>query len=103
MSQILLTFAIPGVVILFTLIKTGMRLIFPFAICVVAGMISMAVFVWSSTPADVEDPEFMINPVSLGAAVVLAAAAFGVLLLGVVVIARWFSGEYSSVEEGQDT
>ena len=66
MSQILLTLSIPGAILLFVLIKTGMRLIIPFAICVVAGMLGMVVFIWASAdPIAPNDPEFAINPVSV--------------------------------------
>ena len=104
MSQILLTLSIPGAILLFVLIKTGMRLIFPFAICVILGLLGMVVFIWASAdPIAPNDPEFAINPISVAAAFVTGAAAFGVLLLGVVVIARWISGEYQSVKKGHDT
>ena len=103
MSQILLAAAIPGAVFLFILIKTGLRLLIPFAICVVVGMVGMMLFVWASaTPIDASHPEFAINPVSVAAALMVTAAAFGVLLVGVVMIARWYSGEYTNVKEGHE-
>ncbi len=103
MSTILILLVIIGPVILFTLVKTGVGLIVPFALCVGAGMIGLVLFFWASAdPNTLNDPEFAVNPVSVVAILLVLGAAYGVFLLGIVVIARWFSGEYSSVKEGHE-
>lgn len=104
MSTLFMILVIIGPLFLFAVVRMGVRLIFPFAFCVVVGMIGMMLFVFATTaPPDASDPEFAINPVSVAAAVLVVTAAFGIFLLGVVVLARWLSGEYQSVKEGSDT
>lgn len=104
MNTILILLVILGPIILFTLVKTGVGLIVPFAICVGMGMIGLSLLFWAGTGSIApDDPEFVVNPVSVAAILIVLTAAYGVFLLGIVVIARWFSGEYSSVKEGHDT
>ncbi|MDG1236197.1 MAG: hypothetical protein P8P16_07580 [Amylibacter sp.] len=48
----------------------------------------------SSNPRPSNNPEFAINSVSTVASIMTVSAMIGILLFGVVLIARWFGGEY---------
>ena len=53
-----------------------------------------SVFLTSSNPRPPNNPEFAINSVSTVASIMTVSAMIGILLFGVVLIARWFGGEY---------
>lgn len=104
MSHTLLASSILGVIILFILVKAGIKLFFPFVLCVILATLGMVLFVLTSPkPAPPNNPEFAINTVSIAAMILTVSAMNGILLLGVVVIARWFSGEYKNNRKGNGT
>jgi len=104
MNTFFLILVIVGPLFLFALVKTGVRLIWPLLACVIAAFVGISMFVWGMSATSLADHhQGDLMPAAVYGMLIVASAAFGGLLLGVVVLARWFSGEYSSVTEGQDT
>lgn len=100
MSHTLLASSILGVIILFILVKAGIKLFFPFVVCVMLATVGMVLFVLTSPKhAPPNNPEIAINSVSIAAMILTVSAINGILLLGVVVIARWFSGNTKIIEK----
>ena len=101
MGHYLLASSILGVIILFIVVKAGIKLFFPFVVCLILATVGMVLFVLTSpTHASLNNPEIAINSVSIAAMILTVFAMNGILLLGVVVIARCFSGEYKNNRKG---
>ena len=104
MKTVLLILLFLGPAVLFGLVKTGVRLIWPMLICVILAAVGMGMLVWGmSMPVPATQSNESFAPMAVYGMLMMITAGFGGVLLGVVVIARWFSGEYQNVNEGQNT
>lgn len=93
-----------GPLFLFGMVKTGVNLIAPMLVCVVSAAVGIGLLVYGMNATSLAGHHNGdLHPTAVYGMLAIASAAFFGLLLGVVVIARWFSGEYSSVKKGQDT
>jgi uncharacterized membrane-anchored protein YitT (DUF2179 family) len=104
MNTFLMILLFVAPLLMFALVRMGVRLIIPLLICVIAAAVGIALFVWGMDAAPVvTDTETVLLPSAVYGLLIVISAGFGGLLLGVVVLARWLSGEYKSVKEGHDT
>jgi hypothetical protein len=104
MNTFLMILLFVGPLLLFALVRMGVRLIIPLLICVTAASFGIGLFVWGMDSAPVvAGAESVLLPAAVYGMLIVISAGFGGLLLGVVVLARWLSGEYKSVKEGHDT
>ena len=104
MNTFLMILMFLGPLVMFGLVKMGVNLIIPLFICVVAAGVGIGLFVWGmSTTSLAQHHDGDLLPTAVYGMLIFISAAFGGVLLGVVVLARWLSGEYQGVKEGHKT
>ena len=100
MSSFLIILVFTGPVLLFGLVKTGVHLIVPLIGCVIAAGVGIAMFIWGMNNTSLADHHSGdLLPQAVYGIMIVISAAFAGVLLAVVVIARWFSGEYKGEEK----
>ncbi len=104
MNTFLMILMFLGPLVMFGLVKMGVNLIIPLILCVIGAGAGIALFVWGMNATSLaEHHTGDLLPAAVYGMLVFISAAFGGTLLGVVVLARWLSGEYQSVKEGHET
>ena len=100
MNTVIMFLLFLGPLVIFGLVRTGARPFVPALLCVMAGGIGIGFFIWgmrNTTLAAHHTGDLL--PIGLVGFLMMISAGFGAILLAVIFVARWLSGEYSEVKD----